>query len=291
MFFTRKVPRYWIENKTMVGTTIFTILFSILFLLIYDPFSSTSWLSLVKAHQPNYYRIVLASVSFYLVAIAIFVLSKFFMSTVQRKRPLYFGTLLIWAFAEAGALSITYTLFTELFIIPNPQLFLAILAKSFVVLLFILFIPYIISILFAITIHQRKLLNRIAEKRSSEKASCNPTKLIPLIDNTGKFKMSISIDSIYYIESQDNYVKVYYESEGKLCHYMLRCTSKAIEDKCKGYMIRCHRSNIVNKDKISVFNNDRENLYIKLVHNDIQPIPVSRTYASHIQEILANTDK
>lgn len=286
MFFTRKVPRYWIENKTMVGTTIFTILFSILFLLIYDPFSSTSWLSLVKAHQPNYYRIALASVSFYLVAIAIFVLSKFFMSSVQHKRPLHFGTLLIWGFAEAGALSITYTLFTELFIIPNPQLFLAILGKSFVVLLFILFIPYIISILLAITIHQRKLLNRLAEKRSSEKMSNSSTKLIPFIDNTGKIKISISIDAIYHIESQDNYVKVYYESEGKICTYMLRSTTKAIEDQFKDYFVRCHRSYIVNKHKITLFNGDRGNMYLKLSHESIQPIPVSRTYTSNIQEIL-----
>jgi hypothetical protein len=288
MFLSRKVPRYWIEDKTIVCTTIFTILFSILFLLIYGPFSSTSWLSLIKKHQPNYYQIVLASISFYLVAISILALSKFLMHSIQRKHPFSIGNLLLWTLAEASAISIIYTLFTELFIIPDPQLFLPILGRSFVVLLFILFIPYIISILFTTTVHQRKLLNRLARRKNNQTARTEATdsKLLQLIDNTGKLKMSVSIDALYYIESQDNYVKVYYESEGKICTYMLRSTTKAIEDQFKDYFVRCHRSYIVNKHKIMLFNGDRGNMYLKLNHESIQPIPVSRTYTSNIQEIL-----
>lgn len=285
-FFSRKIPRYWIENKTLIGITIFTILFSILFLLIYGPFSTTSWLTLVQKHQPNYYQIVLATVSFYLVAIAIFTLSKFMLSTIQRKRPFSYGNILLWVVAEASAISVIYTLFTELFVIPDPTLFLPILGRSFLVLLFILFIPYIISILFATTVHQRKLLNRLSLKVSTDKTPSNDPKLIPLVDSTGKLKMSISIDTLYYVESQDNYVKIYYELEGKICHYMLRFTSKAFETKFSDYFIRCHRSFIVNKSKISLFNNERDNLFLKLSHSDIQPIPVSRTYANAIQQIL-----
>lgn len=285
MNFSRKVPRYWIESKTLIGTTLFTILFSILFLLIYGPFSSTSWLSLIKIHQPNYYQIVLASISFYLVAISIVVLSKFFMSMVQHKHPFSVGRLLLWVLAEACALSITYTLFTELFIIPDPQLFLPILGRSFLVLLSILFIPYIISILFATTIHQRKLLDRLTLKMSDKTPNTDP-KLISLSDNTGKLKISLGIDSLYYAESQDNYIKIYYESEGKICNYMLRCTSKAIEDQFKDHFIRCHRSYLVNKNKIILFNNERDNLYIRLSNEALPNIPVSRTYANSISSWL-----
>ena len=288
MFFTRKIPRYWIENKTMVGTTLFTILFSILFLLIYGPFSATSWLSLIKVHQPNYYQIVLASISFYLVALAILVLSKFIINSVQRKHPFNLRNLLLWVLAEASTLSLVYTLFTEVFIIPDPQLFLPILGRSFVVMLFILFIPYIISILAATTIHQRKLINRMS--LMVNKQGNDDPQIIPLVDNTGKLKITINLDTLYYVESQDNYVKIYYEKEGKICNYMLRCTTKDIEDKFNGHVIRCHRSYIVNKNKIATFNNKRENLYLTLNHSDLQPIPVSRTYANQIQEITTTNE-
>lgn len=284
-FFRKKAPRYWVENKTLTGTTLFTILFSILFLLIYSPFSSTSWLSLIKVHQPNYYQIVLATISFYLVALSVLVVSKFILRHCQRKHPLTIGNLIGWVVVEVTALSIIYTLFTELFIIPDPQLFLPILGRSFLVLLSILFIPYIISILFATTIHQRKLLDRLTLKMSDKTPNTDP-KLISLSDNTGKLKISVSIDSLYYAESQDNYIKIYYETEGKICHYMLRSTSKAIEDQFKDHFIRCHRSYLVNKNKIILFNNERDNLYIRLSNEVLPNIPVSRTYAASISSWL-----
>jgi hypothetical protein len=284
-FFSRKAPRYWVENKTLTGTTLFTILFSILFLLIYGPFSSTSWLSLIKVHQPNYYQIVLATLTFYLVALSVLVISKFILRQCQRKHPLTIGNLIGWVLVEVGVLSIIYTLFTELFIIPDPNLFLPILGRSFLVLLSILFIPYIIGILFATTIHQRKLLDRLALKMSDKSPNTDP-KLISLSDSTGKLKISLGIDSLYYAESQDNYIKIYYESEGKICNYMLRCTSKAIEDQFKNHFIRCHRSYLVNKNKITLFNNDRDNLYIKLSNEALPNIPVSRTYATTINSWL-----
>ncbi len=286
MLFTRKIPRYWIDNKTMVWTTILTILFSILFLLIYGPFSATSWLSLIKVQQPNYFQIVLASISFYLVALAILVLSKFILHTIQRKHPFNLRNILLWVLVEAVTLSLVYTLFTEVFIIPDPALFLPILGRSFLVMLFILFIPYTIGILIATTIHQRKLLNRMTLR--VQKGINDDPQLIPLIDNTGKLKLTINIDALYYVESQDNYVKIYYEMDGKICNYMLRCTTKDIEDKFKGHVIRCHRSYIVNKNKIASFNNKRDNLFLTLNHNDLQPIPVSRTYVNLIQEVITH---
>jgi DNA-binding LytR/AlgR family response regulator len=103
--------------------------------------------------------------------------------------------------------------------------------------------------------------------------------------------MSINIDSLYYVESQDNYVKIYYESDGKLCNYMLRSTTKAIENKFGEYLIRCHRGYIVNKNKIKIFRNDRDGMYVKLMHDSIKQIPVSRSYASSIQHFLARTEK
>ena len=154
---------------------------------------------------------------------------------------------------------------------------------------FILIIPYVICLLYATNRHQQQLLDRLGMNVVNDKTESTDPKLIHLVDSTGRLKMSISIDSLYYVESQDNYVKIYYESDGKLCNYMLRSTTKAIENKFGDWLIRCHRGYIVNKNKIRIFRNDRDGMYIKLTHDGIKQIPVSKSYSLRIQHLLSQS--
>lgn len=293
----KKAPRYLLESRTLTGSVIFIVLFSILFMIIYGPYSSTSWLTLMFQEQESTglysgFRMVMASVAFYLVAIAFLILSKVLLHQVHRKHPITNGQLMLWVGGEVVMVSFIYTVFTELFVITDPNIFLSILGRSILVLAFILIVPYVICVLYATTRYQRLLLDRIGMNMVNDKTDNTDPKLIHLVDSTGKLKMSISIDSLYYVESQDNYVKIYYEADGKLCNYMLRSTTKAIENKFGEYLIRCHRGYIVNKNKIKIFRNDRDGMYIKLTHDGIKQIPVSKSYSSNIQRVLAhNTEK
>ena len=72
---------------------------------------------------------------------------------------------------------------------------------------------------------------------------------------------------------------------------MLRSTTKAIETKFGSWLIRCHRGYLVNKSKISIFRNDRDGMYIRLMHDGIRQIPVSKSYAQSIQRMLAQSNK
>ena len=293
----KKAPRYLLESRTLTGSVIFIVLFSILFMIIYGPYSSTSWLTLMLQEQESSevysgFRMVMASVAFYLVAIAFLILSKVLLHQVHRRHPITNGQLMLWVGGEVVMVSFIYTVFTELFVITDPNIFLSILGRSILVLAFILIVPYVICVLYATTRYQRLLLDRIGMNMVNDKTDNTDPKLIHLVDSTGKLKMSISIDSLYYVESQDNYVKIYYEADGKLCNYMLRSTTKAIENKFGEYLIRCHRGYIVNKNKIKIFRNDRDGMYIKLTHDGIKQIPVSKSYSSNIQRVLAhNADK
>ena len=293
----KKAPRYLLESRTLTGSVIFIVLFSILFMIIYGPYSSTSWLTLMFQEQEDIglysgFRMVMASVAFYLVAIAFLILSKVLLHQVHRKHPITNGQLMLWVGGEVVMVSFIYTVFTELFVITDPNMFLSILGRAILVLAFILIVPYVICVLYATTRYQRLLLDRIGMNMVNDKTDNTDPKLIHLVDSTGKLKMSISIDSLYYVESQDNYVKIYYEADGKLCNYMLRSTTKAIENKFGEYLIRCHRGYIVNKNKIKIFRNDRDGMYIKLTHDSIKQIPVSKSYSSNIQRVLAhNADK
>lgn len=289
----KKAPRYLLESRTLTGSVIFIVLFSILFMVIYGPYSSTSWLTLMFQEQESSevfsgFRMVMASVAFYLVAIAFLILSKVILHQVHRKRPITNGQLILWVGGEVVMVSFIYTIFTELFVITDPNLFLHILGRAILVLAFILIVPYIICVLYATTRYQRLLLDRVGMNIINEKNDNTDPKLIHLVDSTGRLKMSISIDSLYYVESQDNYVKIYYEADGKLCNYMLRSTTKAIENKFGEYLIRCHRGYIVNKNKIKIFRNDRDGMYIKLTHDGIKQIPVSKSYTTNIQHLLSH---
>ena len=113
--------------------------------------------------------------------------------------------------------------------------------------------------------------------------------LINLYDYNGALKFTINSDSLYYMESQDNYVKIYYENQGKLLSYMLRCRTKAIEENlAETSMVRCHRSYMVNVMKINHIKKGGKARYIVLSSDEIKPIPVSKSY---FKNLITKIDK
>ena len=82
-----------------------------------------------------------------------------------------------------------------------------------------------------------------------------------------------------YMESQDNYVKIFYSNHGRLLSYMLRCRTKAIEENlAETSVVRCHRSYMVNVMKINNIRKKGKARYVVLDNSEIKPIPVSKSY-------------
>lgn len=292
----KKAPRFLLESRTLASSVIAIVIFSIIFMLIYGPYSSTSWLTLMadapqSAELLTKFHAVMASIAFYFVAIAFLILSKVVLYHIGRKNQLINAHLISWIGGEVVMISFIYTVFTALFNLANPEMFLPIWGRSILVLSIIIIVPYVICLQHATNRHQQQLLNRLGMDVVNDKTEDTDPKLIHLVDNTGRLKMSISIDSLYYVESQDNYVKIYYDSDGKLCNYMLRSTTKAIEAKFGDWLLRCHRGYLVNKNKIRIFRNDRDGMYIRLMHDGIRQIPVSKSYVQSIQRTLAHSEE
>ncbi len=288
----KKAPRFLLESRTLAKSVIAIVLFSILFMVIYGPYSPTSWLTLRPTQSENTgllsaFHAVMASVTFFFVAIAFLILSKVILYYMGRKYQLINAHLIAWIGGEVVLISFIYTVFTALFELADPNMFLPIWGRSIMVLSIIIFVPYIICLQDATNRHQQQLLDRLGMNVVNDKTEDTDMKLIHLVDSTGRLRMSINIDSLYYIESQDNYVKIYYDSDGKLYNYMLRSTTKSMETKFGDWLIRCHRGYLVNKNKIRIFRNDRDGMYIRLMHDGIRQIPVSKSYASNIQRILS----
>ena len=110
------------------------------------------------------------------------------------------------------------------------------------------------------------------------------TQKITLFDNSGTLKMSLSPENLYYIESDDNYIKVWYtDSKGELKQYMLRCRLKTVEEGFKGSgLVRCNRKYIVNIHKVATLRKESEGYFLDLENEAIPPLPVTKTYTDTV---------
>ena len=140
-------------------------------------------------------------------------------------------------------------------------------------------IPYII--LFQhFKIHDR-------EEQLDEVSKFGQSDKIRFIDERGNVKLIVSQASILYIQSDENYLRIYYLDEGKINSYLLRSSMKRVEDMCaKNGLIRCHRSYFVNKDRVKVLQKDKEFTYAILDVPNTAHIPVSKNYYDQISAIL-----
>jgi DNA-binding LytR/AlgR family response regulator len=129
------------------------------------------------------------------------------------------------------------------------------------------------------TQHELRAAAMVQSKTQPQQPQETTPRMINLYDNNGMLRLTLNIDSLYYLESEDNYIKVYYKHNDKIVSYMLRCRTRSVEESLAGTcMVRCHRSFIVNINKISVMEDDRRMHYLSLDDDSIRRIPVSKSY-------------
>lgn len=110
---------------------------------------------------------------------------------------------------------------------------------------------------------------------------------IRFIDERGNVKLIVAQTSILYIQSDENYLRIYYLDEGKITHYLLRSSMKRVEELCtKNGLIRCHRSYFVNKNRVEVLQKEKDFTYAVLDVPNAARIPVSKNYYDQIAAIL-----
>ena len=114
---------------------------------------------------------------------------------------------------------------------------------------------------------------------------------ITLFDNSGNLKLVVSASSLYYLESDDNYIIVRYtDSRGDLKRYMIRSKMKTVEESFRGSsLVRCHRKYLVNMDKVKVLRKEKDGYELDLDNDTIPPIPVSKTYEGNVLASFNNS--
>lgn len=294
----KEIPMFMTSRKYLAVSVLFVIAFSVFFMVIYTPFSVSSWFSIKDMGSFG------ISVVFTVAAIAILAVSKTAIYLLRNRIRFTAARYIAWLMCENIVISLGYTILTFQLLpgitsssIPS----IAVRVLFFVTM--ITAIPYSLVTLYVAYRTKSEELEAALDERdrlrgelragraASETATAAAPQLpqmINLYDNNGTLRLTITVDSLYYLESQDNYVKVHYKHNDKFSVYMLRSRTSSIEESLAGTgMIRCHRSYIINVRKIAFIGEEHKSYYVTLNDEQIKRIPVSKRYYDNVTGAIA----
>ena len=261
----------------------FAVLFAVVFLNIYIPFSETAWFVLGGGDARTFFY----TLTFVMTSIISLIASRMTMYRLGKVITLTYLSYIIWCILEIMIVGGIYTWIT---IVNNPnigELPIDTFSRSLLYGTISLGIPYLIAgMYFAIidknnTIRLMNYENVVTDEAPRENASLQK---ITLFDNSGSLKLSLSLENLYYIESDDNYIKVWYtDSKAELKQYMLRCRLKTVEESFKDSgLVRCNRKYIVNIKKVSMLRKESDGYVLDLANEGIPPLPITKTYTDSV---------
>ena len=102
----QKLPSYLLGKYQLIGTVTFSVLFAVVFLNIYIPFSDTAWFGLGGSEM---FRLTLL---FGTLSILILVVSRMLMYRSKSVFEMTYLEYIIWSFAEIVIVSYVYTRLT-----------------------------------------------------------------------------------------------------------------------------------------------------------------------------------
>ena len=273
------IPEFLRGRFELIGTVTFTLLFAVLYLLVSIPFSKNAWFRLGNSVFFGFTAL------FALGCLVFVILSRVIMYHTRNRFKMKYWHYIVWCIGEIVVICVLYTLFTTLIAQPEDMSPVWVFLHSLQYGAMCLAVPYVLAAMFLTIIHQERTIRlmNMREVVTDEPLPASEQK-ITLFDNSGALKLSVSSDNLYYIESDDNYIKVWYtDGKGELKTYMLRCRLKTVEESFLGSdLVRCHRKFIVNMAKVTLLRKERDGYLLDLDNDRIAPIPVTKTYAAQV---------
>ena len=277
-----------LEPGNIILSLAFSILYALVFLVIYSPYSDTAWFGVAKSE-----RYLLTS-TFVIGSILFLVMSRMLMYFLSKKNmKMSFGKYSLWLLGEILSIGVFYAILSMVYVKLTGYTPVYILVKSVMITLLALGVPYLVSALWLVIKDMRNTLmitdtNDIA---TDGEAIAQNIDIINIADNKGVLKLSVKLDNLYYIKAEDNYTVVNYNKNGMLNRYMIRCKIQTIENNfINTPLIRCHRTYIVNTLKIKVLRHESDGFYIDFDFPGIDPIPVSKTYTEEVVKRFSGND-
>ncbi|NML20261.1 LytTR family transcriptional regulator [Pseudoflavitalea sp. G-6-1-2] len=105
-------------------------------------------------------------------------------------------------------------------------------------------------------------------------------------DNNNE-KFSVDEQELVYLESASNYVKVFFEKNGRLNYTIIRNTMKKMEETLQNHSLffRCHRTYIINLEKIISVEGNAQGYKMRINGSD-ELLPVSRNLNKEFSDRL-----
>ena len=278
------LPEFLLGKNQMLGTVTFSVLFAIVFLNIYIPFSDTAWFRLGDS------IFFLFTAGFIFISMLILIASRILMYHTRQWFRMKYLIYILWSIAEVVLICAFYTFVTIDVQQPATLTAMEIFSKALLYGTIALIIPEIVSGMYYSIEDKDKtisLMNSMGvvtdeeqQPSSGDNIQHNTSDKISLCDNSGSLKFSVSCSNLYYIESDDNYINIWYtDNSGALKMYMMRCRLKTVEETFRNSpLIRCNRKYIVNRQKVKVLKIERDGYVMELDNESIPQIPVTKTY-------------
>ncbi len=276
-----KIPAYLYEKGNITRLILFTAIFALLFINIFQPFNSRGWYPNITDFKYFFFSSLII-----LTGMLVVVISRLIMLAYTKKHELFYWQYAIYIIAEIVAMSLFFTLFAKFF--PRneaePRDILDIFEQSAKNTAWVLLLPYSISWLYFSWREKNRLLENIS--KTEPETEVQKRNVIAFADEKGDLKISIAIENLLYIDSADNYATIHYMNKSKLSHYLIRNTLKWMEENLTNdrSLVRCHRSYIVNLDKVKVLRKTKEGIFLEMDALNTPDIPVSKTYYEKVMQ-------
>lgn len=283
-FGNKNLPEFLVTKENIIKLIFFTTIYSLVFINIFRPFNSETWIPGINNFNYFVYSSLLVLMGSVLIS-----LSRIIMFYFVKRVSIGYLEYLIWIFAEIFILAVIYVCiayrvgFINNFLDENQGLTLweaifDILRKAIANTTWMLLIPYIISFLY---LYNEQLIREIANIKKEE----TENNVIQFTDERGEVRFTIVSDKILYIESADNYCVVKYLKNDKINDFVLRGSLKRMTELLINTPIqRCHRSYMINFEHITSLKKDNGEISLEFDIQNIKEIPVSKSYADKIMD-------
>lgn len=290
-----QVPWYFRAKYQLISTVTFVAFFSLFSMIVSIPLSHNVWWFSMKVPQAIMY-----TVAFYVICLLVVIVSKRIMYSTRNTLRLNYLQYTIWCLAECLVICCLYTIFSfkgdEAGIIQmEDTTMVELFLNAFLYAFTSLFIPYLIAAMYFAIIDMTNTIRLINYENvvTDEPKEEEQDRKVTLFDNSGVLKFSVNLDNLYYIESDDNYIVVWYtDSGGDMKKYMIRCRLKTVEESFRdSSLVRCHRRYIVNMDKVTALRREKDGYELELGDGSIPPITITKTYAENVLKRFEARDK
>lgn len=291
-----EMPSFMNEKGNVVRMVLFTAVFALFFLNLYQPFNSGTWLGRFGLNDGDSFVYFIYSSLVILGGLSVIGITRTILYHYAKKHSVSYLSLIALFIFEIVMMALIFSAF-NIFVLERFDKinvftrFMRAWIEAVQRTSMVLFIPYTIMWLY-FSLKQKNLqLDRLSAKHRQRSKMMPRNEMVCFYDEKGDLRLSIDKNSLYYIESADNYVKIYYKLKGKLEHFMLRNSMKSLDEHIGDrLMMRCHRSYMVNLDKVKVLRKSEDGLILDLDHEQIPNIPVSKTYSARVMDRFTTPD-